>query len=145
MGNRSQQQAAEDPEEEGGYYDRGVSTAHGLLNKLFASCAADPRGSVHRAWGVSLIFVILYFVVSLIESECTVFIYLIWDQHCAVSANVDAVLPAFRGGIVMFVIICGRKQNERNNASSGASGYPRRRGLVLLSQISKRGGGGVAS
>eukprot|EP00536_Pseudo-nitzschia_multiseries_P011846 jgi/Psemu1/68069/estExt_Genemark1.C_4270009 len=32
----------------------GVSPTnkHGILHKMFASCAPDPRGSVHRAWGI---------------------------------------------------------------------------------------------
>jgi hypothetical protein len=40
-----------------------------LLSKLFTSCADDPKGSVHRAWGVSLIFLVLYFVMAVIESK----------------------------------------------------------------------------
>ena len=51
-------------------FENGMSTASGYLDRLFASCADDPKGSIHRAWGVSLIFVILYFVVSMFESEC---------------------------------------------------------------------------
>jgi hypothetical protein len=39
-----------------------------FFNKLFSSCADDPKGSVHRAWGVSLLFLVLYFVLSVIES-----------------------------------------------------------------------------
>lgn len=39
------------------------------LAKLFSSCADDPKGSVHRAWGISLIFLVFYFVVSIFESE----------------------------------------------------------------------------
>lgn len=50
-------------------YSRSYAAANGLLGRVFHSCADDPRGSVHRAWGVSLIFVILYFVISIIESE----------------------------------------------------------------------------
>lgn len=42
---------------------------HGYLDRLFSSCSGDPKGSIHRAWGVSLIFVILYFIVSMFESE----------------------------------------------------------------------------
>jgi len=41
----------------------------GILSKLFRSCAAEPRGSVHRAWGISLLFVVLYFIMSVLESE----------------------------------------------------------------------------
>ena len=40
-----------------------------LMNRLFSSCAEDPKGSVHRAWGISLIFLVFYFVISVIESE----------------------------------------------------------------------------
>lgn len=41
-----------------------------LLSKLFTSCADDPKGSVHRAWGVSLIFLVIYFVLAVFESKC---------------------------------------------------------------------------
>lgn len=41
----------------------------GFLGKLFNSCASDPRGSVHRAWGISLLFVVLYFCLAIIECE----------------------------------------------------------------------------
>jgi len=40
---------------------------NGILKKLFSSCAPDPRGSVHRAWGISLLFVVLYFALSIFE------------------------------------------------------------------------------
>lgn len=40
---------------------------NGILKKMFASCAPDPRGSVHRAWGISLLFVVLYSILSVIE------------------------------------------------------------------------------
>ena len=50
-------------------YERGMSAANGVLSKLFASCADDPKGSVHRAWGLSLLFVVLFFVVSVVESK----------------------------------------------------------------------------
>jgi hypothetical protein len=52
-----------------GYMDRGFSTADGILTKAFSSCSEDPKGSIHRAWGVSLIFVIIYFVFSVVESK----------------------------------------------------------------------------
>lgn len=45
-----------------------IETAkNGLFNKMFASCAPDPRGSVHRAWGISLLFVVVYFSLSIFE------------------------------------------------------------------------------
>jgi len=40
---------------------------NGVLTKLFSSCSPDPRGSVHRAWGISLLFVVLYFALSIFE------------------------------------------------------------------------------
>jgi hypothetical protein len=40
-----------------------------ILNKLFSSCSPDPRGSVHRAWGISLLFVVMYFALSIFESK----------------------------------------------------------------------------
>ena len=43
--------------------------ARGLMGRMFSSCHSDPRGSVHRAWGISLLFVVMYFVLAIIESE----------------------------------------------------------------------------
>ena len=40
-----------------------------ILTKLFSSCSPDPRGSVHRAWGISLLFVVMYFALSIFESK----------------------------------------------------------------------------
>lgn len=48
---------------------RSMSTFKKVLSRMFGSCASDPKGSVHRAWGISLLFVVLYFVVAVIESE----------------------------------------------------------------------------
>lgn len=42
---------------------------NGVLSVMFTSCAPDPRGSVHRAWGISLLFVVLYFILSIFESK----------------------------------------------------------------------------
>jgi hypothetical protein len=47
----------------------GGTPKEGVLSKVFSSCSSDPRGSVHRAWGISLLFVVLYFVLAVIESE----------------------------------------------------------------------------
>ena len=46
--------------------------ASGVLGRMFESCADDPVSSVHRAWGVSLIFVLLYFCLSIVESKSPV-------------------------------------------------------------------------
>jgi len=48
---------------------KSMSAFHRLLGKMFTSCAADPKGSVHRAWGISLLFVVLYLIVAVIESK----------------------------------------------------------------------------
>uniref|UniRef100_A0A7S1ZUY8 Uncharacterized protein n=1 Tax=Trieres chinensis TaxID=1514140 RepID=A0A7S1ZUY8_TRICV len=45
----------------------GEKAARGLMGAMFTSCEADPRGSVHRAWGVSLIFIVMFFVVAIAE------------------------------------------------------------------------------
>jgi hypothetical protein len=42
---------------------------NGFLSAMFTSCSPDPRGSVHRAWGISLLFVVLYFILSIFESK----------------------------------------------------------------------------
>ena len=39
-----------------------------FLAKLFDPCSDDPKGSVHRAWGLTLIFLVIYFTLSVIES-----------------------------------------------------------------------------
>lgn len=59
------------------HFDRGVSSANGLLARVFSSCDADPKGSVHRAWGISLIFIVLYFVMAIIEST-SLLVALVW-------------------------------------------------------------------
>ena len=40
-----------------------------ILRKLFASCEDDALGSVHRAWAVTVLFMVIFFVVSIIEGE----------------------------------------------------------------------------
>lgn len=40
-----------------------------ILRKLFASCEDDALGSVHRAWAVTVLFMVVFFVVSIIEGE----------------------------------------------------------------------------
>ena len=54
----------------------GASTENGgkrkgnpILKKLFASCEDDALGSVHRAWAVTVLFMIVFFFVSIIEGE----------------------------------------------------------------------------
>ena len=53
--------------------DAPPKTGDGILDKMFRSCAPDPRGSVHRAWGISLLFVVVYFALSIFESKLVSF------------------------------------------------------------------------
>eukprot|EP00540_Astrosyne_radiata_P014597 CAMPEP_0116836838 /NCGR_PEP_ID=MMETSP0418-20121206/8321_1 /TAXON_ID=1158023 /ORGANISM="Astrosyne radiata, Strain 13vi08-1A" /LENGTH=189 /DNA_ID=CAMNT_0004466657 /DNA_START=57 /DNA_END=626 /DNA_ORIENTATION=+ len=39
-----------------------------VLSKLFSSCESDPKGSVHRAWGIVLLLLVVFFVVSIFET-----------------------------------------------------------------------------
>ena len=56
-------------------YIRGKG--HGILSKMFSSCAEDPQGSVHRAWGITLLFIVIFFVMAFVEGE-----YQIEYMHC---------------------------------------------------------------
>ena len=51
------------------WQERASGVLDRFLDRLFFSCAADPVASVHRAWGISLIFILLYFCLSVTESE----------------------------------------------------------------------------
>jgi hypothetical protein len=53
----------------GGRVAAAASFPNSILNKLFSECSPDPRGSVHRAWGISLLFVVMYFALSIFESK----------------------------------------------------------------------------
>lgn len=48
-------------------YIRGKG--HGILSKMFSSCAEDPQGSVHRAWGITLLFIVIFFIMAIVEGE----------------------------------------------------------------------------
>mmetsp|Transcript_10391 Transcript_10391/g.18757 ORF Transcript_10391/g.18757 Transcript_10391/m.18757 type:complete len:187 (+) Transcript_10391:146-706(+) len=39
-----------------------------ILKRLFASCEDDALGSVHRAWAVTVLFMVIFLVVSCIEA-----------------------------------------------------------------------------
>mmetsp|Transcript_8149 Transcript_8149/g.22611 ORF Transcript_8149/g.22611 Transcript_8149/m.22611 type:complete len:202 (+) Transcript_8149:159-764(+) len=56
--------AASDVEEDT-YY--GQTTTAGILNRVFESCSDDPKSSIHRAWGLTLIFLVIFFIISIIE------------------------------------------------------------------------------
>ena len=40
-----------------------------ILKKIFSSCENDALGSVHRAWAVTVLFMVLFFIVAIIEGE----------------------------------------------------------------------------
>jgi hypothetical protein len=67
-----QQQPQDNDAEAASVYDRSYAAANGCLSRLFSSCSGDPRGSIHRAWGVSLLFILAFFVLSVVESKCPV-------------------------------------------------------------------------
>ena len=46
-----------------------------ILKKCFVSCESDALGSVHRAWAVTVLFMVLFFIVAIIEGE---FCWLVW-------------------------------------------------------------------
>ena len=48
-------------------YIRGKG--HGILSKMFSSCAGDPQGSVHRAWGITLLFIVIFMIMAFVEGE----------------------------------------------------------------------------
>ena len=50
--------------------DSFTNRANGLLDRMFYSCQDDPKGSVHRAWGICLFFIVFYFILAIMESEC---------------------------------------------------------------------------
>lgn len=61
----------------GGIMDRIFHSFSGIMDQLFASCSDDPKGSVHRSWAISLIFMLTFFIISLIE---------MWNLHTSGSA-----------------------------------------------------------
>jgi hypothetical protein len=36
---------------------------------LFNSCVADPKGSVHRAWSLTLLLSVIFFIIAIIEGK----------------------------------------------------------------------------
>lgn len=53
---------------DGGNVDVMFRSVNGCMDRLFASCSDDPKGSVHRSWAISLLFMLVFFIISLIES-----------------------------------------------------------------------------
>ena len=53
----------------GGYGAKVGGAAEGILGRMYSSCEGNPLGAVHRAWGVSLIFIVIFFVVAIAEGE----------------------------------------------------------------------------
>lgn len=42
---------------------------HLILDRVYRSCADDPYTSVHRAWSIALVFTLVYFSLSMVESK----------------------------------------------------------------------------
>ena len=51
-----------------GNVDVMFRSVNGCMDRLFSSCSDDPKGSVHRSWAISLLFMLVFFIISLIES-----------------------------------------------------------------------------
>jgi hypothetical protein len=47
----------------------GGKKANPILKRLFQTCESDALGSVHRAWAVTVLFMIIFFIVAIIEGE----------------------------------------------------------------------------
>jgi hypothetical protein len=47
----------------------GGKKVNPILKRLFMSCESDALGSVHRAWAVTVLFMVLFFIVAIIEGE----------------------------------------------------------------------------
>ncbi|KAL7577838.1 hypothetical protein ACA910_010585 [Epithemia clementina (nom. ined.)] len=47
------------------YY--GQATTNSILTRVFQSCSDDPKSSIHRAWGLTLILLVIFFIMSVIE------------------------------------------------------------------------------
>ena len=48
----------------------GGKRGNPILSKLFSTCEKDALGSVHRAWAVTVLFMVVFFIVAIIEGEC---------------------------------------------------------------------------
>lgn len=56
--------------DDGGAPGRFLHRADGILGKLFGSCSKDPKGSVFRGWIIAVVLILIYFVLSIVESAC---------------------------------------------------------------------------
>jgi hypothetical protein len=56
--------------DDGGAPGRFLHRADGILGKLFGPCSKDPKGSVFRGWIIAVVLILIYFVLSIVESAC---------------------------------------------------------------------------
>ena len=73
----SDHQTLDDDMSADGPVPKGMSAIKRILSRMFGSCASDPKGSVHRAWGISLLFLVLYFAMSITESKLFVVVVVV--------------------------------------------------------------------
>jgi hypothetical protein len=52
----------------GGGGATGLGGQNAVLQRLFYVFEHDPKSAVHRAWGITLLFMVAFFVISVIES-----------------------------------------------------------------------------
>lgn len=62
-------------------------TGRGPLTFLFRSCSPDPKGSVHRAWSVTMLLTLVFFILAIIEGK-NLFLFLADPAlHCTALEN----------------------------------------------------------
>ena len=55
--------------------DESVSNSQrGMFAFLFLQCEGDPKGSIHRAWSITLLLTLLFFIVAIVEGTSLTFI-----------------------------------------------------------------------
>ncbi len=51
------------------YVAMGTRGGNKLLGSIFSCCQDDARRSIHRAWGLTVLFMIAFLVIACIEGE----------------------------------------------------------------------------
>lgn len=62
---------------------------------LFQSCSSDPKGSIHRAWSVTVLLTLLFFIIAIVEATNL--------QHTKASVALRTV--AIWTAVIQFVMI----------------------------------------
>lgn len=76
-----------------------VGAPNPVLKRLFASCNDDPHGSVHRAWAVTVLFMILFVIIACVEA-----ISIKHDEEASLALEIAAY---FTGLLHLVIAIVG--------------------------------------